>query len=221
MSEPPLGWEIPELYKKARYDVGLINPHNDGSRTEVWWSSNIDMVKVIEAVTELLVMKETDPIAFAGNIVIRPASEIIIQRRTYNGGECEEDSNDSSGNSNRHLQSVGGDQSHDVSSADGTSYGYNRIKKALEEFISDKPTAVFQDDANPTILELERAINARRAREELDESPDVCIVQVNESSVPLTRHICTECGAAYHSDEEKATICNRCSLGLAHFTQEM
>lgn len=31
-------------------------------------------------------------------------------------------------------------------------------------------------------------------------------------AVPLTRHICTECGAAYHSDEEEPTICNACYL---------
>lgn len=37
-----------------------------------------------------------------------------------------------------------------------------------------------------------------------------------EEVVPLTRHNCTNCGAAYHSDEEKATICNRCSLELPY-----
>jgi hypothetical protein len=33
-----------------------------------------------------------------------------------------------------------------------------------------------------------------------------------EEIVHLTRHICTECGAAYHSDEKVATICNKCTL---------
>lgn len=30
--------------------------------------------------------------------------------------------------------------------------------------------------------------------------------------IPLTRYVCTNCGAAYHSDESEATLCNACFL---------
>ena len=44
---------------------------------------------------------------------------------------------------------------------------------------------------------------------------------MTEEMIPLTRYFCTECGAAYHSDEPKATICNRCSLELPYKGAEM
>jgi hypothetical protein len=40
----------------------------------------------------------------------------------------------------------------------------------------------------------------------VERSPDL------GDDISLTRYICTGCGAAYHSDEEKATICNKCTL---------
>lgn len=38
----------------------------------------------------------------------------------------------------------------------------------------------------------------------------VCYEPHKDEKVPLTRHVCTECGDLF--DEEKATICNKCDL---------
>lgn len=41
---------------------------------------------------------------------------------------------------------------------------------------------------------------------------DGAAVLVPTPAIPLTRFHCTECGAAYHSDETEATVCNACAL---------
>jgi hypothetical protein len=106
VAEPPSDWEIPMMYRRGRYDVGL---DLDGRVT--FWSTEVDLVKVIEAVTEVLVLKEKSPDEFPGNIIIRPSADIGRDSGPeYNGSKCEEDSSDRSSSGDRHLQSVGGGQ---------------------------------------------------------------------------------------------------------------
>lgn len=45
-----------------------------------------------------------------------------------------------------------------------------------------------------------------------DQIRSIALDQVADWSVLLNRHICTECGAAYHSEEDEATICNACTI---------
>lgn len=37
---------------------------------------------------------------------------------------------------------------------------------------------------------------------------------MSEESIPLTRYICKNCSAAYHSTETKALVCNKCWMEL-------
>lgn len=114
--EPSSDWEIPMLYRRCRYDVGLENDSH-----VVFWSMDVDLVKVTEAVTELLIMKEKEADAFKGNIVIRPSADVSrSDRPDYNGGQCEEDSDDGGGRRHGHLQSVGRDQSSSSGTGDSS-----------------------------------------------------------------------------------------------------
>lgn len=107
VAEPPSDWEIPMMYRHCRYDVGL---EYFPGRLVTYWCMDADMVKVIEAVTEVLVMKEKKPDEFAGNIIIRPSADTSRDPGPeYNGSKCEEDSDDNRSRRNRRLQSVGGD----------------------------------------------------------------------------------------------------------------
>jgi hypothetical protein len=63
------------------------------------------MVRATEAVTEMLIMKEKAPDAFAGDVVIRPTEPIVVRRFQY--GQCKADGADSGSGGQRHLQSVG------------------------------------------------------------------------------------------------------------------
>jgi hypothetical protein len=106
---PPerMGMMIKDMLKLLRYDVGLVSDYPDGSHAEVWWSTDVDMLKVSQAVIELLVMKEKDPIAFTGNIVIRPTESTPVP---YHGRECEEDIVDGSGRVVGRLPTSGRDE---------------------------------------------------------------------------------------------------------------
>jgi hypothetical protein len=54
-----------------------------------------------------------------------------------------------------------------------------------------------------TAIENKQAHLERMIREELES---------RDEPVFLTRYICTNCSAVYHSDEDKATVCNECLL---------
>lgn len=101
---------VEEMKRKFRYDVGLIKIHEDKSKSEVWWAIDVDLVRANEAAFEMMIMKEKDPNVYSGEIVIRDSQPILPPYRPYHGAKCEEDSSDSSASSDRHLQSVGGDQ---------------------------------------------------------------------------------------------------------------
>ena len=111
-----------ELPSNNKYDVLLINRKGAQTIADSAWAVDVSRKKVIDAVQELLVMKEKDQHGtFDGDIIIRPAN---LENPDY--PKCEEDgaiSYNGSGGSVSVLRTAGA----------GSNRDHNRAQRQLED----------------------------------------------------------------------------------------
>jgi len=98
--------DIPELNSKARYDIRLLNVNKDETLTDVTWTQGVDYRRLLDAVLELIVMKERNAEAFAGDIIISAAGSRDPMPRYR---RLQESSSDSSSPVLRSVPSIGED----------------------------------------------------------------------------------------------------------------
>jgi hypothetical protein len=115
--------EIPDLSSMQRYDVLLYNRSHGETLFDVGWGIDVDRKRAIDAVQELLILKEKDSNGnFAGDIVVRPVHHGPIP----NYPKCQEDSTLSS-------NGVGGSVSVLRTVRTTSSIDYQRAQRQLED----------------------------------------------------------------------------------------
>jgi hypothetical protein len=98
-----MGDSMKDLSSRSKYDVKLVHTEGGITQADVTWTMGVDRKGAADAVLELLVMKEKDPDAFQGDIIVQEVTAAILCPR------CEADGVDRCGPRFRSVQGSGRD----------------------------------------------------------------------------------------------------------------